>query len=326
MAICPIRIATRGVLIRTQATPGVGETGLGQADSINVTGVSVAHAATEVSRADVYTPSGAGLPALSAGRRLEFQITQELYRTQVIGSVAGWHHRALFAAGPFDIIPDALGVNGVRIRAAAGSCWGDDISPATVEIVEVGGNTYRAIDTVVTNLEITATPNQRIMLAWSLVGQFTDPPADSTKGPFTPSSIIPGLYREASILWGGASFMQICPAWTLGFGMTASEAETACVGGGNISLVDFTEPATLVFSGSYASKESIHPIWNAMLSNTSQNLELKTDDSYLEVRFTPAQMTDIAITEVNTYMGNDITLQNAGVWELEVDGLEAPVP
>lgn len=323
MAYCPIRLATRGVLIRTQTTPGVGETGLAVGDSIAVTSVSVSHVATEISRADVYSPSGAGLPALQAGRKWDIQITQELYKSPIKGETTGWQHQALFDAGPFSVVEDALGTNGIRVRAASGTCWGVDVKPATVEIVEVGGNIYRTIDAVVTNLEIAATPNQRVLLTWSLSGQFVAP-ADSAKGPYTPTSIIPAIYRAASINWDGSPLATTCPAFTFGLGLTNNEIETACAGGANISIADFAEPASLVFSGALAAKESVLPVWDDLITNKAGNLALAMDNGYLAISFTPAQLTDVTLSEVSSYVGNDLTFQNSGIWEMEVDGVDMP--
>lgn len=323
MAHCPIRLTTRSVLIRTQATAGTGETGLGQADNINVTSVSVSHVANEISRADVLSPSGTGLPAIQAGNKWNFQLTQELYKTPTVGSKAGWQHQALFEAGPFTLVEDPLGVNGVRVQAASGTCWGVDVKPATVEIVEVGGNVYRSIDCVVENLEISATPNQRVILTWTLSGQFTAP-VDSTKGPFTPSSIIPALYRNASVTWNSAALATTCPAFTFGLGLTTTEVETACAGGGNLSISDFSEPASVSFSGALAVKESVGGFWDDMLNRTEGNFVLSSDSGYFDIRLTPAQLSTIAMSEVGTYVGNDLSFQNAGTWELEVDGIAAP--
>lgn len=325
MAFCPIKLKTRSVLIRTQAVPGTGETTLGQADNINVTGVSVSHVATEIDRSDVYTPNGSGLPALQAGRKWNFEITQEFYKTPTRGSKAGWQHQALFEAGPFKITEDPLGTNGVKVTQSAGTCWGTDVKPATVEIVEVGGNVYRSIDCIVENVEISATPNQKVVITWTLSGQFVAP-TDSTKGPFMPSSIIPSVYRGASLLWGGTKTSETCPAFTLGFGMSTSEVETACSSTGNIMVADFDTPVELAFSGALAVKESVYPVWDDMITNREDTLDFKFDNDYMEVKLAPAQLTSVAITETNSYVGNDLTFQNAGVWTIEVDGVALPTP
>lgn len=325
MALCPIKLKTRSVLIRTQVTPGTGETGLGQSDYINVTGVTVSHVATEVDRSDVYTPSGAGLPSIPAGHKWNFQITQELYKTPVVGSKAGWQHQALFEAGPFKLTESVLGTSGVQVTQATGTCWGVDIKPATVEIVEVGGNIYRSIDCVVENLEISATPNQKVVLTWTLSGQFVAP-VDSTKGPYNPSSIIPALYRNATLLWDSASLATTCPAFTFGLGLSTVEIETACNGGGNISVADFSEPATLAFSGALAAKASALPVWDDMLTRKEAPLSLSMESGYVSFTMTPAQLQSVALSEVNSYVGNDLTWANAGVWMIEVDGVTAPAP
>lgn len=315
---CLIPLKTRAVLVRTQTNTDTGETGLGQADYINVTGVQLEHVATQVERSDVYSPSGAGMPALTAGRNWQFTITQELYLTDVDGVIGSWDHAALFRAAPVKLTADAL-AGKVIIQPATGTCRGTDVSPVTVEIIEQGGNRYRSINAIVTQIEIAADPQQRVMITWTLYGDFVAP-VDATATSFVPAATLPVMYRAAVIQWDGDALATTCPAFSWSSGMAQDLIESACADGGNFAVGSLDVPPSLSFSGAAAVKESILPAWDMMTSAEQKALALSIQSGDVIFKFTPGQLVSVGLGELQRYVGYDLSFEAAGAWSIEIGG------
>lgn len=322
MAIpCLIPTKTRAVLVRTQAVDDVPETGLGQADYVNVTSVSIEHVATLVERADVYSPSGAGMPALTAGRNWQFQITQEFYKTDVAGVVGTWDHGALFRAAPMTITPSSI-TDTVTIAPATGVCRGVDVQPCTVELYEQGGNRYRAVNCVVTAVEISADPQQRLLITWTLYGDFVLP-ADAPSTAYYPATTLPVMYRGAAISWDGDPLATTCPSFSWSSGMAQDVIESACADGGNFAVGVLDTPVQLAFSGAAAVKESLLPVWDMLTSGAQEPFALSIDGGAVIFNFTDGQLVETSIGEVNRYVGYDLTFEAAGSWSIVIGGYAA---
>lgn len=324
MATCPTILTTRAVLARTQVDPAAGETSLGQADYVPVAGVTWQREVSEESRADVYTPSGTGLPALQTGQRWVVELTTELYRTPITGSLTGWPLAALFRAGPFKLTPPvAPAVGPVVITPAEALCLGVDVQPMTIELIEVGGNRYRSINAIVTDVQFAASPQGRVMVTWSITGEFALP-TDAPVASFTPTTALPVVYRQSSLTWGGAPWASTCPSFTFGTGLTSSEIENACASGAPLTIASYETPAELAFAGALSVKESVLPVWNDQAAGRRDALAFNVDAGAMLITLSGGQLTGLQLGEQQRFVAYDLTWQAAPNWSMSIGGTEDP--
>lgn len=249
---CPQRIKARAVLAKT----GAGALNK-DADRIPVAGVSISVDAETIDRSDVYTPDGLGLGSIVSGRRYQFTITQELFANFD-------YHEVLIRACPVVVTNRNTTPT---IKPAVSMCSGTGYAPATIEIVETGGNVYHAEDCVGV-FTATAAPGNRIMLEFTMTGTFTKPTTDAYG---TLSPIVWGLpvtYKNAKTQYFSDKASALidltsCPSFTFTPGMETIKVPSACTpDGGGFSYPMGTGPATLAYSGVLARKNADDHLWD----------------------------------------------------------------
>lgn len=301
---CPIRLSTRLVLVRAGANATIDP----ETDAVAVTGVTVTVEGDEIDRSNVYTATGQGLGPIMTGRRTRFEVTQELYPDFE-------QHRVLFGAcavtvGESD--PDMI-----EVYPSGSLCDGSGIHPATVEIVEVGGNTWRA-ENVTGSFTIEASPGGVVTITWSLVGEFVAP-SDTTYTTLSyPPSALPFIYRDSELQLDNDAdgiHLATCPAFTFGTGVEEIVVPSACSpNGGGWVYQSPAGPAELALSGVLARKESVDKLWDLDAQGLRQNVNAgfqiaQTGDKQLVLLMDGATLQDPVATDVEGFAGYDVSIQ-----------------
>lgn len=311
---CLIKIKTRVVLAKTGANEA-----LVIGNAVPTIGVEISTEATQIDRSDVYTANGAGLPPIVAGRRFAFTITQELYEDP------NWH-APLFKACAVDwanyAAPGGSGELGaVEITPSNHACESSGFAPATIEIVEVGGTTYRATNCTGT-FTMTGEPGSRITLTFNMQGDFHQP-ADTTLPTFTyPNPGLPVLYKNSAIQWGSVpTDLTTCPTFTFTTGATMIDVPSACTpDGGGFAYPVNDVPAQLAIGTVASQKESVQKLWawaaQGQANNLSAELFRSATSGTLRILLTGATLDDPNPVDLNGFVGHDLAL-NASQWKLE---------
>lgn len=311
---CPIKIKARLVLAKTGAAEE-----LSLLDAIPVSGVDIDTDRTEIDRTDVYTPTGAGKGALVTGRKFSFTITQEAYQDPAL-------HEVLLKCCPVNwsgySAPDEPGeFGGVTISPASSSCEGDGFQPATIEIVERGGNTYRA-ESVTGTFSVSSEPGQRVVFTFNLTGTFAKP-SDTVytiTDSLYPDIPLPILYKNSSITWSAVMrALNTCPAMEFSTNAENIDVPSACTpdGGGWSYPVNDT-PAQLSFSTVLSTKESVSQLWQWAVDDAEHDIDAviySGDDGELSVSMEAATIADPVPVDLNGFVGQDV-VASSGKWFL----------
>ena len=305
---CLVRIKSRAVLAKTGATETLDITN----DRIAVMGLEVAVEATEIDRSDVYTPNGLGLGSVTSGRRTTFTITQEVY-----GDIS--EHLVLLEACPVKVTTTGDG-NGY-VEPSESVCEGTGYKPCTIEIIEVGGNKYRAENCTGT-FTLTASPGDRQQLVFTMEGSFVQP---DDSGVTTVSIVpvpLPLMYKNSTVEFTTATGVETplgsCPAVTFTPGMESVVVPSACTpDGGGWSIVGGTGPASLAFSGVVSRKESVDKLWKTSVDPaegagaTVVAVLFESGAESFSIEFDDFTLRDPALTEVEQFVGYDVNFEGA---------------
>lgn len=311
---CLIKIKSRAVLAKTGAAETLDLT----TDRIVVTGVEIAVEATTIDRSDVYTPSGTGVGSITSGRRTAFTITQEVY-----GDVS--HHLVLLRACP--VVVTQTGADAM-VEPSESSCEGVGYAPCTIEVIEVGGNRYRAEDCTGT-FTLTAQPGNRMIFTFNMEGKFVIPnDSNITTVPIVPVPL-PIMYKNSDVQFATGDDMTklaSCPTFTFTPGMEATNVPSACTpDGGGWNYVGGAGPASLAFSGVVSTKESRDKLWKTSVdpadgAGATMFAKLFVDGAKeFLIGMDNFTLPDPAPTEVEGFTGYDVTFES-GQWVLVWSG------
>ena len=323
---CLIRVNTRAVYAKTEATAGV-EATFTAADWITVTDVQYSVDETPIDRSNVYTPTGAGLPPLPGPKRATFQITS--YMTEIPSAgPALWQLYDLFAACPVKIVDSG---SDTEIEPSNGGCWGVDVKPCSIRIVEEGsGNVYRGIGCTGT-FSLSADPGGQIVVVFSMTGEFVAP-SDSTgfdPGVPNPLPIESALYYRNALIEHGTGFdndgdlvdpvaLTTCPAFTFETGATAVSFDSACTpDGGGYSFVSQTTTAALSFNGVASTTDANQKLWSRSLSGGVFGVQAVLSRTpggaaKLTIVLPQAGIATPAIGDTNGFVSNTVTFNGGG--------------
>lgn len=323
---CLIRVNTRAVYAKTEAVAGV-EATFTSADWITVTDVQYSVEETPIDRSNVYTPTGAGLPPLPGPKRATFQITSYMTEIPSAGPTA-WQLYDLFTACPVSIVDQG---SNTEIQPSDGGCWGVDVKPCSIRIVEEGtGNVYRGIGCTGT-FSLSADPGGQIVVVFSMTGEFVAPSDKTGFDPGIPNPLpveTAIYYRNALIQHGTGTdndgdlvdpvALTTCPAFTFETGATAVSFGSACPpDGGGYSFVAQTSTATLSFNGVASTTDANQKLWSRSLSGDTFVVEAILSRTpagvpKLTIGLLQAGIATPALGDTNGFVANTVTFNGGG--------------
>lgn len=292
MSTCPVRINTRLVMV------GLGADAVLTPSNhlVFVTGVDIKPEAFDGDQARMLSRN-AQVSSHAYITGASIVIKQEAYRDFE-------QHRALFASCGVTVVEDSTGIH---------ISPNGNFTPVTIEVVEIGGTTYRFPYAAGTfNLE--ATPAGRVNITFQLAAMM-EMPDDSVKSwpPITLGDLgVPYIYKQSSVQFKlGESDVSLrsCPS----FKFTPEIKPTKIPNLASPVAQDFIVPifdgnASLDYTGVLGSKESVERLWNIATQNGDRYrfLGIFTEQPSLAVEMTRYRLKDLALSEVEKiFTGRD---------------------
>lgn len=313
---CLIKLKARAVCV----APGADVVVDTLLDRVPVIGVEISVEGEQIDRSDVYTPNGMGLGAITTARKTQFVLTQEVYRSVT-------PHEDLLRACGLTVTITGTPENATAVPSES-TCEGDGFVPCTIEIIEVGGNLYRATDCTGI-FSLAGEPGQRHIFTFTMTGHFS-PVVDNAYPPLgIPASPgLPVLYKNSVAQFSTTSPLDpiaelaSCPAYEFSPNVELVDVPSACTpDGGGWDYPVAAGPSSIVFSGVVSRKESLDQLWDLALNppddmDFAAALYLQAGGSpgnggSLIVQLAGASLLDPAPTDVQGFAGYDVTIQGS---------------
>lgn len=235
-----------------------------------------------IERVDLVSAVGPGLQPVTGSRGWDISFQTELYRYSDIADDTSSPLAPLFAASSL-VEENANGSTNLEITfsrtASIGTTVGTNYVPFTIEVDEIGGNTYSAYDCLCT-VALSLDTGGRILLDWTVQGSWIDVVA-STLGATTATfgaDPLPFVAKAASLSSDLGDYPAIS-TMSLTTGMALVERpDVSATDGFAPSFLDLAEVPVLGFTCD-ADDATTLPIWAEVFAGTASNLTATFTDA-----------------------------------------------
>lgn len=232
-----------------------------------------------IERVDHVSAYSGALQPVRGGQRWDIRIVTELYPWTDPTDITTSPLAALWAAcGTLSTLGGPNRIRWAPITAyTPGAIGVGTVTPCTVELHEVGGNRYRAIDCYGT-VVMRADAGARWMCEWTLHGMWSNDPIASTftqaLAAYGTAQSVPVTLRSASFTGSPAGFASA--AWTPGMVLTerpAAEPSSSIARAFAPSFLSRDQPDVLAYTVD-ADDDTALPIWSTALGTTPASISL----------------------------------------------------